>query len=380
MLIRSLLCLVVCLATSLPLLAANNDDLSSRVAALQFDQAASKNSIDYQLKSQASKFEAELAGLHAEISHMRAEQQQAQKRVIGMFVFMGILLLALGAAAGLTPWYLLRRKQLGAQREQEEAQRNLRVAKELLEQMRADFKAIQGKMRAYRSEFENKLAELRLTEMSLRQPKPVAPAQPDVQAEPVVAESAVLETPRVASAAPAAQAEGVWHDEIASFRALAEAEPGVGEHHRHLADALAHGFVESADAALAEAALTHYVAAQESDPADCQAVVSAGKLLASWARRIGMEEGEAKLAEAEQYFIKAEQLKRGAAAYHLATLCAVTGRAEDARKWLVLARLAGAPQAEDLQLLKTDPDLDTLRQQSWFVSYLTSLEEELAEA
>jgi hypothetical protein len=84
------------------------------------------------------------------------------------------------------------------------------------------------------------------------------------------------------------------------------------------------------------------------------------------------------LATAEAHWLEAERLLRGSAAYELVALYAQSGRFEEARKRLALARLAGVAKVEKLSLLRSDPQLAPLREQDWFQGYLQTLEEELA--
>jgi len=360
---------VPCLFLSLMLFAAAamaaNEDLSGRVAALQFDQSVLRNSVNDQLREQNARLSDELKAVHAQLARQAEAQARLQQQGRVQFIVFGVLFVLGAAGACGLPFYLANRRQSLARKEADASARDLKVTRELLEQMRGDFKAIQGKMREYRSEFDLRLAEMKLQELEI---------QRRLQGE---AASVALDMPRPEQDAtePVSNVQAVWRDEADSYRALCLAEPDEPAHRRKLIGALRQGLDAGAGLSEVEEGLRECGRLLELAPADCALHCDMGVFHFACSRLTGSADD---LAAAEAHWLEAERLQRGVAAYELVALYAQSGRFDEARKRLALARLAGVAKVEKLSLLRTDPLLAPLREQAWFQSYLQTLEEELA--
>lgn len=352
-------CLFFSLFFCSALAGAANDDLAGRISALKFEQSALRNSVSDQLREQNARLSSELAQTRVQLQQLHEVQQaQHQQLRLHFAVFSALFLAAALGACGL-PFYLAQRRQKSVRKEADSSARDLKTARDLLEQMRGDFKAIQGKMRDYRSEFDLRLAEMKLHELAMQQCVPAPLALP-TQDFP----SAELAEPQ--------DAQAVWRDEADSFRALLVAEPDEVLHRRKLVQALLQGLESGAD--VSDEGLRECTVLLELAPADADLQLSAGRFLLARALRLKVADD---LAAAETYLLEAERLQRGIAAYELVVLYAQSGRLVEARKRLALARLAGVARLEKLALLQSDPQLAPLREQDWFQSYLQTLAEDL---
>lgn len=153
-----------------------------------------------------------------------------------------------------------------------------------------------------------------------------------------------------------------------------ENSEAMAEHWIMLGEAMLMELSSGFDAAVAAEAANAFSEALRQAPNDGRAALGRGKVLLCWGRHVDGDERAQKFAEAERLFIQAELRQRGASAFSLACLFAMTDRQSDARKWLVLARLTGAPQAGDPVLLRAAPELKNLRSADWFEAYLETLE------
>jgi hypothetical protein len=150
-------------------------------------------------------------------------------------------------------------------------------------------------------------------------------------------------------------------------------EPDVVEHRQKLLEVLLQGLAEGAD--------VHDEGVQESEvllaaiPADARALYWAGCFLLARAIQTRLP---ADFAAAEARLLEAERAQKGLASYELVTLYAQSGRPDEARKRLALARLSGVARAEQLPQLQADPLLAPLRELGWFQSYMQSLQDEEA--
>lgn len=339
---------------------AANDDLAGRVAALQFDQSVLRNSVNDQLREQNTRLNTELIALRTELNRQAQVQAALQNQARWQFiVFTGLFLLAASGACAL-PWYLSKKRTDAVRKEAEHSARDIKVTRELLDQMRGDFKAIQSKMRDYRSEFDLRLAEMKLHELEMQRgaktSAPVAPPSPEVVPS---APPAVLDT------------QAIWRAEADSYRALSLAEPDEANHRRKLIAALRQGLSEGAEPAVIDEGLRECDRLLRDHPDEVELHCAAGAFCLA---RAGYRQDQEDWATAEAHWLEAERLQRGSAAYELVALYAQSGRVEEARKRLALARLAGVAKVEKLALLRSDPLLAPLREQAWFQSYLQSLE------
>lgn len=337
---------------------AANDDLAGRISALKFEQSALRNSFSDQLQEQNARLNSELAQTRVQLQQLNEAQQAQHQQLRLQFAVFSALFLVAALGACCLPFYLAQRRQQSVRKEAETSARDLKTARDLLEQMRGDFKAIQGKMRDYRSEFDLRLAEMKLHELAMQQcvQTPALPAQDFPSAE--------LAEPQ--------DDRAVWRDEADSFRALLLAEPDEDRHRRKLVQALLQGLESGAD--VSDEGLRQCTVLLEQAPADADLQRSAGRFLLARALRLKAADD---LAAAETYLLEAERLQRGIAAYELVVLYAQSGRLVEARKRLALARLAGVARLEKLALLQSDPQLAPLREQDWFQSYLQTLAEDL---
>ncbi|NTV09445.1 MAG: hypothetical protein HGA47_01560 [Zoogloea sp.] len=98
-----------------------------------------------------------------------------------------------------------------------------------------------------------------------------------------------------------------------------------------------------------------------------------GSTLINWAHVVPEPERSKKLTEARDVLLKAEALKAGPGAYDLGCVAALSGQAEEAREWLMKARAAGVEAASNCEHLKSDPDLDSLRDLPWFKAWLAEV-------
>jgi len=344
---------------------AANQDLSARVAALQFDQSVLRNSVNDQLREQNARLNEELNTVRAQLARQSEAQVHLQRQGRVQFIVFAVLFVLSAAGACALPFYLAQRRQVRGRKEAESSARDLKITRELLEQMRGDFKAIQGKMREYRSEFDLRLAEMKLQELEI---------QRRLQGG-ITEVAAAKELTASLTSDPATSGQMVWRDEAASYRALCLAEPDEPAHRRKLLAALRQGLSDGADVSEVEEGLRECARLLEQEPEDCALHCDLGAFRLARAQRTGSADD---LATAEAHWLEAERLLRGSAAYELVALYAQSGRFEEARKRLALARLAGVAKVEKLSLLRSDPQLAPLREQDWFQGYLQTLEEELA--
>ena len=109
-------------------------------------------------------------------------------------------------------------------------------------------------------------------------------------------------------------------------------------------------------------------------PDDPQALTNWGSMLLHWSQLRSGEEADRLLDEAKEKLLALEALVEGRAAYNMACLSALRGEDEEARRWLEKSRELG--HLPSLEHLQQDSDLDNIRDQPWFQSFLAELDED----
>lgn len=91
-----------------------------------------------------------------------------------------------------------------------------------------------------------------------------------------------------------------------------------------------------------------------------------GNTLFEWARLLQQPEQQEKLSQAWEALLKAEKLKPGSSAYNLACIAAMSGRLDEAKIWVEKVLASNSDLLHYCGLLRTDKDLDNLRDLAWF--------------
>ncbi len=125
-----------------------------------------------------------------------------------------------------------------------------------------------------------------------------------------------------------------------------------------------------ADALFAQA-YAKYAAALQIKPDMHEALSYWGHALLVYAARKTGADAELLLSQAEEKFSAAEQLRPGTGAYNLACVAARRGQSEACRQWLERSRAAGTLPSH--RHLSKDKDLESVRNEPWFMELLASL-------
>ena len=102
------------------------------------------------------------------------------------------------------------------------------------------------------------------------------------------------------------------------------------------------------------------------------AYVRSAQLLIGQAKSSSQDQRATLLQHAEQQARDGEDLQPGVGAPDLARIAALTGREEDCRKWLGIAKEHG--RLPSRIRLETDEDLASIRNATWFQDLLNSIE------
>ncbi|KAF3977684.1 MAG: hypothetical protein HFP77_05660 [Methylococcales symbiont of Iophon sp. n. MRB-2018] len=133
------------------------------------------------------------------------------------------------------------------------------------------------------------------------------------------------------------------------------------------------------DAALKilDEALTKFTLCEAVKPKHIGAALDGGVALMAVAKIKCLSADDEMYSKAKQSFLIVEEVHPGTAAYNLACLHALQSKAEDCLKALETARDCGvAPNEEDIL---NDPDLNNVKQLSWFSGFISSLSDEVVE-
>ena len=115
-------------------------------------------------------------------------------------------------------------------------------------------------------------------------------------------------------------------------------------------------------------AFAKYEAALKIKPDMHEALYNWGAVLSSQAAAKSTSDAKNLLAQAEEKLLAAERLSPGCAAYNLACVAARRSQPDACREWLEKSRQAG--KLPSPSLLRTDPDLQSMRTHPWFADFL----------
>jgi len=117
-------------------------------------------------------------------------------------------------------------------------------------------------------------------------------------------------------------------------------------------------------------AFAKYEAVLKIKPNLHEALNNWGAALLEQSRTRSAQEADNLLAEAEKKLLGAERLSPGFVAYNLACIAARRGQPDACREWLEKSRQAG--KLPSPSLLRTDPDLQSMRTHPWFADFLAN--------
>jgi len=114
-----------------------------------------------------------------------------------------------------------------------------------------------------------------------------------------------------------------------------------------------------------------YGAALAIKPDKHEALNNWGNALSDWALRKEGAEADRLSGRRGRKLLRAEEIGPGFGAYNLACVSARSGDEDGCRDWLAKSQTAGRLPSKEKLL--TDPDLESVRETSWFVELVDSL-------
>ena len=170
-----------------------------------------------------------------------------------------------------------------------------------------------------------------------------------------------------------AEADRLFAEAFAKYEAALKIKPDYHEALNNWGNALSYQARtkqgEEADRLFAEA-IAKYEAALKIKPDAHEALNNWGYALYDQARTKQGEEADRLFARANEKLLKSEAIQAGSAAFNLACVASLQGRAADAVHWLEVAASSHGPEL--LQLVERDSDFDRIRKSSEYQKWVAS--------